>query len=215
MGIPYINIHTHTRTPDALCVVSYGLGRGAIPAMPGNPYSAGIHPWDAGSTDDGKLAGFLEYLETADIAAVGEAGLDKVKGGDMERQQEVFRKQIEIAARRKLPVIVHCVKAYNELFGIVRDYPGTPFILHGYTGSPEQTARALDCGCYISAGLRSVRSPKTVQALQTVPADRIFTETDEADIPVRIVYERLAEIKNVQINELSDIINDNFNRLFR
>ncbi|MCD8071930.1 MAG: TatD family hydrolase [Alistipes sp.] len=196
-------------------MVSYRLGREIVPERPGGPFSAGIHPWDTVVLTSDRQARGLSYIETAPIAAVGEAGLDRTKGADMERQAAIFIEQIEIATNRRLPVVVHCVKAYNELFAVVEKYPHTVFILHGYIGSPEQTRRALDSGCFFSIGETSLGSGKTVESIKSIPRERLFAETDESSADIADIYGRLAEIKEIQISDLKSIMEINFNRIFR
>lgn len=210
----YIDIHTHLRREGVLCLVSYGLGRDNIPSDPGGPFSAGIHPWDAGGITSDMLENYTAYLMDASIQAVGEIGLDYMRGGDRERQKYVFKAQLDIAAQRSLPVIVHCVRAFNDLFPLLRLYPGTPFILHGYTGSPELTSRVMEAGCYFSLGERSIGSAKTVMAFEKVPVSRIFAETDDSDISIEHIYKRIAEIKNTDVEELMAVISDNYKKIF-
>ncbi|MCC8035110.1 MAG: TatD family hydrolase [Rikenellaceae bacterium] len=213
--IPYIDIHTHTRKPGSLCLVSYRLGPECLPENPGGPVSAGIHPWDINRLSGGEIDAAKELLKRDPVWALGEAGLDIIKGGDPQRQAAVLRMQMEVATARDLPVIIHCVKAYNELFTMIREFPGIKTIFHGYTGSPEQTARALGSGSYISMGKLSFESPKTVESLRTIPAERLFIETDESDMPIRELYNKAAKVKEMKICTLADIIENNFNRIFK
>ncbi|MCD8101340.1 MAG: TatD family hydrolase [Alistipes sp.] len=215
MAVRYIDIHTHRRAADALCVVSYGLGRDEIPAEPGRPFSAGIHPWDAAGMTAPELVGFIDYLCEAPLAAVGEAGLDYVHGGNRGRQAGVFRAQCEVARERGLPVIVHCVRAHNDLFPVLEEFAGVDFILHGYMGSPELTRRLLDAGCYFSLGERSLGSEKTLRSLVSLPADRIFAETDESPVPVAEVYRSLARAKGMDEGLLAGAIEANYIKVFR
>lgn len=214
MPVRYIDIHTHRRRADALCVVSYGLGRDAVPADPGRPFSAGIHPWDAAGAGPTELAGFLDYLRRAPLAAVGEAGLDYIHGGDRATQAVVFRAQCTVARERGLPVIVHCVRAHNDLFPILEEFAGVYFILHGYTGSPELTRRLLGAGCCFSCGERSLASEKTLRSLESVPTGRIFAETDEASAPVAEIYAGLARAKGVALEPLAAAIEANYIKVF-
>ena len=78
------------------------------------------------------------------------------------------------AANRSLPVIIHCVRAYNDLIPILRHYPHVTPVIHGFTGSPELAERLLQAGGYLSFGHRTAASPKTRQALAAVPVDRGF-----------------------------------------
>ena len=174
-------------------------------------FSAGIHPWAVGHVD---VKVGLEYLKTAPIVAVGEIGLDHFTDAPLDRQEEIFRAQLAIAQQRNLPVVIHCVHAYNEALPILKDYDLKAVIFHGYIGSPEQTEIILRAGYYLSLDERSLLSPRTKQSLKQARPDRIFAETDDSEMHVSEIYDHIAGLRGVTLEKLRTTIGDNFNRIF-
>ena len=207
-----VDIHTY-HTNDAAGIALRSLRVGYAKIIPAKPFSAGIHPWDIDTIDNIDTA--LDYIKTADIEAVGECGADYLKNaGNKPAQLEVFRQQVEIASSRRLPVIVHCVRAFEDIMSILGYFPGIIAIFHGYIGSPQQTARLINGGHYISAGLLSIRSPKTVQSLKAAPLERIFLETDDNDITIDNIYSEASQAIGVPLPELKNAMYNNYIKLF-
>lgn len=206
----FIDIHTHS-TAGELSLYSYTIGRDAAAPTEGMPFSAGIHPWSAADID---VAHGLEYLLTAPLAAIGEIGLDYSSTVDRQKQRQVFEAQLEIAERRGLPVIIHCVRAYNDILPMLDKYKLCAVIFHSYAGSPEQTAAIYDAGYYFSFGERSLKSVKTMTSLRRIPHDRIFAETDESKVAISNIYAALAEQLNITVEELKIQIEQNYKHIF-
>ncbi len=209
-GTCFIDLHTHAQHTDSLCVISYEVGSGK-PFPDSDFVSAGVHPWDAEKVD---MNDAVRFLETAQVAAIGEIGLDFSRDIDRGRQEEVFRAQLEVAARRGLPVILHCVRAHNEILRILPEYHLKAVVFHGYTGSKELTATITGKGYYISLGERSLESDKTIESIRRTDAGFMFAETDTSDIPIEAIYNSIAVIKKVEVTELKTLIYNNFKKIF-
>ena len=147
MTAQFVNIHTHRPT-----------GRGI------ELRTAGIHPWDADKEDIAAL-GTLP----ADVQAIGETGLDYARGAGRQRQLAAFRAQLALARERRLPVVLHCVRAFEPVMLELAAREPRAVIFHGFIGSPEQARRALEKGYYLSFGVRTFSSPKTMEALRETP----------------------------------------------
>lgn len=172
-------------------------------------FSCGIHPWDAGC-----MSGQQSLLNKVGcdeaIVAIGEAGLDKLKGAGMDIQMQVFRPQAELSMKLNKPLIIHCVKAFDELIGLYKEYnPSNAWILHGYRGSLEQAQQLSRLGFLFSLGNKFNES-----ALIAIPLDSIFCETDTADVHIYDVYTRLADVLGLDISELVAIVSNNVKRTF-
>lgn len=190
----YVNIHTHRVRAGEL-----------------SPRMSGIHPWDAGSwspTSPLKLE--------PDTQIVGETGLDFAVEGDFERQEQLFRAHLELAQASELPVVIHSVKAFERVMKILSEYRVPGVVFHGFIGSVEQLRRVLQReGYYVSFGERSMRSPRSVDALREVPLERMFLETDDSPAPIDGLYGDVAVVKNLEVEELQAAMLDNYKRLFR
>lgn len=185
-----IDIHTH-RPTSAVTIRTVGL-----------------HPWQA---EHGQLPTEEEVIG-AD--AVGEIGLDKACGVDFERQKALFVKQLELAERHEKPVILHCVRAFEEVMNCLEKHTLRAVIFHGFTGSLEQAMRAVKKGYYLSFGARTERSRKTVEALRATPLERLFVETDESPVVLEELYQTIAFLRGVGSEELKQATANNYTRIF-
>jgi TatD DNase family protein len=127
----------------------------------------------------------------------------------------VFAAQLRIAGERRLPVVLHCVRAFEAVCEILSAYTLPAVVFHGFVGSPQQAARAVRSGYCLSLGERSLNSPKTVEAMRRTPLENIFFETDDAPTTIAEIYSRAAEILSLPVAELIKQMNDNYLRIFR
>lgn len=211
MHISFINIHTHKRGGCGIEVVSVMAGqRGGFPSQ---PFSVGIHPWQIADFNEAGLAKALRKIKKAPAWAIGEIGLDYATEADHDRQAVVFSAQLRIAQERRMPVVLHCVKAFETTMELLAGYDLPAVIFHGFVGSPEQAIRAVEAGYYISFGERSFGSPKTVEAMHAIPLERIFFETDDAPTTIAHVYFHACEILGVTLKTLVEAIYGNYEQL--
>lgn len=142
----------------------------------------GIHPHHAAETE----AGYEAFLETMlrthpKVVALGECGLDyHYDLSPKLLQRGLFLNQLEIAARRNLPVILHIREAHADGLAIMKDFPQLKFVVHCFTGTPAECQAWLDLGAYIGiTGIVTYKNAADVRAdAQLVPADRLLIETD-------------------------------------
>lgn len=191
--IPYINIHTHSQENVVIVAGSSVL------------LCRGVHPWDAAHVSEFSVEG---------VAAIGEVGLDYACDVDRGLQQKVFRSQLALAERAGLPVVLHSVRAMDDTLKIIADFTLPAVIFHGFVGSAQTSERILKAGAYISFGHRAFGSPKTIESLRGIPAERIFLETDTAEMPIEEIYARAAEIRATDVMTLKEQIYSNYKNIF-
>lgn len=164
----------------------------------------------------GMAAEWMEVSEVAaaGIQALGEIGLDFACRSDRTLQTEVLRIQLRLARRTGLPVVLHCVRAFEPLMRELVACPPREVIFHGFIGSPEQARTALSRGCYLSFGERVFASPKSLRALHEVPLDRLFLETDDAPVPIERIYDRAARELGLEVGVLRRAAYENYKRIF-
>ncbi len=138
------------------------------------------------------------------MLAIGEIGLDKSIEAPLEDQLRIFEKQVEIAESANLPVVLHVVRAFNEMLGFMKaQQPVVPIIIHGYNGSPEMVEELVKAGFQISFGQAITREhSKIIESLQKVPVEMMFLETDEGDMDIRELYQFAAEQKGISEDHL-------------
>lgn len=171
----------------------------------------GIHPYDAeGVTTDSIFAIERTALE---YDAIGEIGLDYSANINKEAQILLFKAQLEVARHLNKGVVIHCVKAFEEVMNILSRY-NLPFVIfHGFIGSPEQALRAAARGYYLSFGHRTFRSPKSIEALKVTPANLLFFETDDSTINIEQIYRQVSEVLGIPVPMLECVTNENFERI--
>ena len=163
--------------------------------------------------------------------AIGEIGLDYywAENPPKEFQQQVFRRQLELARELGLPVIIHDREAHGDSLAIVLEYPEVRGVFHCFSGSPEMAAELLKRGWYLGFdGPITYKNAKRAPEVAAItPLDRIVVETDApylTPVPFRgkrndsrylpFVLEKLAEWKGVTAEEMTDIAWENGLRLF-
>jgi TatD DNase family protein len=193
--------------------------------------AAGIHPHEAAGADERSFRELEELLRHEKTVAVGEIGLDYHYGfSPREKQQEVFRRQMEIARKAGLPVIVHDRDAHADCLEIVREFPDVTGVFHCYSGSWEHAKLILELGWYISfTGLITFRNVRRVlETVAKMPADRIMIETDAPYMTpepfrgrrndssyVSLVCQKVADLRGIAPEEAAELTLENGKRFFR
>ncbi|MBO5746456.1 MAG: TatD family hydrolase [Clostridia bacterium] len=192
--------------------------------------AVGIHPElveTEGATVDEQR--FCELIKQPKVVAVGEIGLDYYWSTDRKEQQKaVFRRQCELANEHSLPVIVHDREAHGDTLDILREIRPKGSV-HCFSGSREMALELVKLGLFIGVGgvVTFKNARKLVEVVEAVPLESILLETDApylSPVPYRsktchsayIYYTALkvAEIKNISVNEVLKITSDNAKRLF-
>ncbi len=218
MNIP-ADIHTHRlpQVPGAAIVNCYPE---TFSPQSGGWYSIGIHPWHigrsggeysgAGGVAGSGECGLEELVRHPQVLAVGEAGLDKLADAPMDLQVEIFRRQARLAEEVGKPLVIHLVKATDELLKVKRVLrPSNPWIIHGFRGKAALAEEYLKHGFYLSFGEKFQEA-----ALRRIPADRLFIETDESEVPVGELYARAAEVRGISPGELGETVRRNVRAVF-
>ena len=145
--------------------------------------AVGIHPHHAAEATDADLALLREYAGRPRVVAVGETGLDfHYNFSKQDRQCEVFRAELAIAAETQLPVIIHSRNAFDETLAILDEFAGRlkRVVFHCYSGTAEQARLVLDRGWFVSfTGIVTFKNAdETRRAAAAVPLERMMIETD-------------------------------------
>lgn len=148
------------------------------------------------------------------VQALGEIGLDFACTADRNTQLSLLRAQLLLARHEGLPVVLHCVRAFEPLMRELDACKPRAVIFHGFVGSPEQARQALRRGYYLSFGERTFASPKTLRALHETPLSQLFFETDDAETTIGEIYARAAEVLGMSVEVLQRATLENYKRLF-
>lgn len=206
----FFNIHTHASRHPETEIVSYDVG--SLPKEQGEGYiSVGIHPWYLTETNaDNRWNALKEAVQNFLTTAIGEGGIDKLKGPSTALQMEIFRKEAILAEEHSLPMVIHCVKAFNELIRLKQEIqPRQPWIIHGFRGKKALAMECIRHGFYLSFGTHFQED-----VLPEVPLERLFIETDESEESIENIYRRIAQSKGIPVEELQENIKKNIRKVF-
>ena len=182
-----LDIHTHHPAPQPQAVVSVGIED--FNPIEGQYYSVGIHPWQTTRNITVEEWAQLDRIAALPcVVAIGECGIDKLKGGPMFRQLLVWKHQIELSEKLGKPLIVHDVKAHDIIVGIKKDMlPTQPWVVHGLRAKPTVAKMLTDEGMFISFGEKF--NPDTPAA---VPQNLLLAETDESQLTIEEIIANLS-----------------------
>jgi TatD DNase family protein len=210
MNIPgpgdYIDIHNHhaAPSPGVFTVDSLMAHENLKPSGDkGVAYTAGIHPWYLDDANHDLLLKFvLDLADNSQLVAIGEAGFDKLKGPSIELQRLTFEEQVKIADEKQKPVVIHCVRAWDELLAAHRRLkPVKPWLVHGFRGKKELALQLLNRGMYLSFWFDFVIRDLSAELLRSLPENRIFLETDGADVSISEIYRKVSADLALSVDE--------------
>jgi TatD DNase family protein len=202
-------------------------------AHPAIRAAIGLHP--AWINQDNHKNGFSaepfrQLARLRSPVAIGEIGLDyALKDYSVSIQETILRAQLELAALLSLPVIIHCRRAFEPLYLILREFPGIVGVIHAYGGGPKLSEKFLALGYYIGfgGGVTRPNARKVRETALIVPHDRILLETDAPYIgshtvakgesepkDVLAVALALAELRQLSLTEIASLTTANAEHLF-
>ena len=203
----YVNIHGHRQANNIQEWVMMNLMASDYPPddIENGYYSVGFHPYNVGKVEEVETLNKVRLAtENPNVFAIGEIGLDKSIEAPLETQMRIFEKQVDIAEFSDMPIILHVVKAFNEMIEFMNAHkPSVPLIIHGYNGSREMAEELVKAGFLISFGEAIAgEHSKILEALIAVPVEKLFLETDEGGVDIREIYHTVAEVKGITLDHL-------------
>lgn len=211
----YIDIHTHGSQPGpGLFVVNTLMvhENNTFIAAPGVAWCAGIHPWHL-SLDNSEILWnrLLKLADNPDLFAIGEAGFDRLRGPSPELQSEMFSRQALLAEKKRKPLVIHCVKAWEELLAEhSKISPSVPWLVHGFRGSRELAMQLVSRNIFLSFWFDFVKRPAATGILLAVPREKIFLETDGSGTDIGDIYKKVAADLILSVEGLRTLIYNNF-----
>lgn len=209
---PMIDFHTHdamnSNRIDLVEIVSSPL------IMDNRPFSLERHPWNiTHSLSETELCELSAHLKHPNCLALGEIGMDKLKGLHLDEQLKILKSILFVANEEKMPVIIHCVKAYDEIIQLKKEFKLIPnWAIHGFNKNWELAKQLIDHGFYLSLNPGKVKEIETI--LEIIPIDRLFLETDNSSILIEDNYLRAAKTLGMSIEELQSQIAQNAKTFF-
>ena len=199
----FLNAHTHHFSHQSDVLDLYNQFPKAI-NDDAKLFSVGIHPaYIKTSSIEEELAIIREKLSNKNCLAIGEIGLDKLCETDFELQIDVFERQLQLASEYRFPVIIHSVRAYQEILHIRKKLKLTiPFIFHGFNKNEQILNQIIAQNCYASFGKNLLYNKNLQIIFAKLSANQFFLENDASEISIKEIYTIAAEIRNSTIEEL-------------
>lgn len=204
----YFDIHTHHKPSQGVAI------QNSYPeyfmAEMGGFYSVGIHPWNAHLASDATLQVLAACAAHKQVVAIGEVGIDKHSQASLPVQIELFKQQIALSESLHKPLVIHAVKAMDDLLAMKRLLkPTQPWIIHGFRGNATVAKTYVEHGFYLSVGEKFQSD-----SLLAIPDNRLFLETDESLLPIADIYNKVAQEKKVPMEQLLQTIGTNISKVF-
>ncbi len=203
-----IDCHTHHANATAALIA---VDPRQFDPQPGLWYSVGYHPWyDIDKLTDADFKLLELHARHPQVLAIGETGLDSLRGANLETQASVFVRHLQVAHATNKPVVVHCVRTAQRIIDERRKAGLTtvPLAIHGMRANERIARTLLDAGCYLSFGIRF--NPATLLA---TPPDRMLIETDEAPATIREVASAIGDVLGMPYYQVIKTAAENTQRL--
>lgn len=211
-----IDIHTHRLGKEDNVLQVLSLYKDFETTTPGQLYSMGIHPCHLQGYEH-LLTELERYATQPNVLAIGECGLDTICNKDTGLETDIFRKQITLAEKTGKPLIIHCVRAYEELLHTIKEmHPAVPVIIHGYNKKADVAGRLLAGNMYLSFGAAIMNEASPAAAvLKDISPERFFLETDNSDASIKDIYQHAAQIRETSVETLILQLEQNFRNVFK
>ena len=211
----FLNTHTHHLSHQSDVLELYNQFPNEL-NLNAKIYSIGIHPAYINSTTiDEEIDLINHHILDKNCLAIGEIGLDKLCETDFNLQIEVFEKQIKIAEENKLPIIIHSVRAYQEILHIRKKMNITvPFIFHGFNKNEQLLQQIIAQNCFASFGKNLLYNKNLQIIFANLSAKYFFLENDSSQIPIQEIYAFAAELRKISIEELQQQMAENWKNVF-
>ncbi|HEU5298268.1 MAG TPA: TatD family hydrolase [bacterium] len=203
----------------------------ALAAQAEEIYAAvAIHPHEAHRVTASDVDALRRMAEDPRVVAVGETGLDLVRGAPREAQEDAFRAHVRLARERGLPVVIHCREAYPRVLEILEEEGAGTVIMHAFSGSVDTAAACTRRRYFISlAGPVTFRNAGTVlDVARAIPLELLLLETDAPVLspePLRgrrnepshlpHIARRVAALRGMAADEVAAAATGNARRAFR
>ena len=204
----FFDVHTHKKNQIGVSIIQH------YNTICTNYFSFGFHPNQSEKFNlDSTIPDLLLH---PNCFAVGEIGLDKTISISIEIQQLAFEQQIRWSEELELPVILHCVRAWNEVARIHNQLqPKQPWIFHGFRKT-SLLAAVLNHGLFVSIGTAVLWDEKLQETVASIPLESLFLETDTDEInQIDAVYACVSKLKSIPLPELERQLFENFKKTFR
>ncbi|WP_286895945.1 MULTISPECIES: TatD family hydrolase [Sphingobacterium] len=215
--VPYIDLHTHRNYPikerAILSVKNIALNHAE--EITETDCSIGLHPWYIDGNSELALALMKGGLKQAQVLAIGECGLDKNIAIPLIQQLQVFYRQVQLAQVYRKPLIIHCVRAFQEIVSCLKKVNfNEAVVFHGYRKNWTLARQLIDQGYYLSIGGHCLNGSQD-ELLENISLSQLFLETDtDTTVEITTLYQYVARIRSIELEELKRALYQNYKKVF-
>jgi TatD DNase family protein len=216
MVLDYINIHTHINSDSGKSIVNIFPSENQV-LQTGNFFSTGLHPWFIDIQDyQRKMEIVRNRSKNTSCLAIGETGLDRLTEADIELQKAILKQHVEIAEDVGKPLIIHCVRAFDELIGLKKNSRSkVRWIVHGFNSNLQIAEKLIREGMALSFGKALAHKESNANKVLGMIQDHdFFLETDDSKFSIQEIYSFAAQIRNISLDALMIMIQRNFEQIF-
>lgn len=206
--MPFFDFHHHHHQPNGI----YNLNNDEEP--PNYTFSVGIHPKDIDENFEINFEKVKEKSLHPNCIAIGECGLDGLIHIDERLQENVFLQHILWANEVNKPIIIHCIRRYSQLLKF-KKIAKVPMVIHSFNKKSTIADELLSAGFYLSFGKAVLQNVSLQTLIKDIPLEKLFLETDDDDFEIKNLYEKVSEIKNINVKELQQQIFKNLEHITR
>lgn len=211
---PFINAHTHHKLQSLNIFGLFNLIVGRDTAVDVNVCTAGIHPWYIDQDQATQIKKLKDIVRENKVIAIGECGLDKLCDTDWDLQIDIFQQQIVLANTLNKPLIIHCVRAYQEVIQqLSLQRSQVPVIFHGFNKNDKLSSQLLKKGFYLSLGA-SILHGRQDALISEIPLDRVFLETDDKTTSIVDIFSYFCAARKITLPELKQQMVENLEQVF-
>lgn len=212
---PFIDIHTHLHNSQPSVIQTVNVFHDEKPPVDGF-FSIGVHPWHIDEPSEINWQRFEINIQNKRCIAVGECGIDTLKGAPLATQREIFIHQMLLAKKHKKPLIVHSVRSFQEILSLREKHiPDFPMIFHGFN-------QKLPLNFNISKNLmfsfgKSLfhKSSAGVDLIKQIDIKHILLETDDTQCSIESIYSEASRHTGTPVQELREILYNNFFHFYK
>ncbi|WP_312822530.1 TatD family hydrolase [Epilithonimonas sp.] len=190
----FLDFHHHK--PNQIGIYNLNLEE----EIPAGKFSIGLHPKDITEHWKSDFEKIKEISTSENCLAIGECGLDGLISIDEKLQSEIFQAHISWAEEIKKPIIIHCVRRFSQILHFKK--AKVPLVIHGFNKKENIGKELLKAGFYLSFGKAALDNLSLQKLIEDFPIQRLFLETDNADFEILNLYEKVAEIKSISLENL-------------
>ena len=191
--------------------------------------TCGYHPHEAANTPKRYLYELEQFYLHPKVVAVGEIGLDyHYNFSDRKTQQKIYQEQLEMANSLEIPVVVHCRESDDDILSGIQKFNKQSGVIHCFASDLDFANKILETGFYISFTGMITFVSELLEVVKEIPIDKMMVETDSPYLapkphrgkqnePAFIIHvaEKIAEIKEISLEEVAKFTTENAFRLFR